>query len=131
MQQHRHETADLQRLHRVKQQSPPPIDELGPQLLGFFKNTQKRQTKLLAVSDCWSRLIPEHMLEHCALESFSGGILKVIVDSSAHLYELKQLLLAGVEQQLRIACKPSGLRKVTLKFGRWYEGTGADRKLRF
>ena len=124
--------ADLQRLHRVKQIVKPKLDPLGPEMLSFFKNSvQKRQTKLSVISDCFSRLIPEQLLEHCALEGFSAGTLKVIVDSSSHLYELKQLLLAGLQKQLLIACKSTGLRKITLKAGRWYDGNGRDRKLRF
>lgn len=105
---------------------------LGPELLDFFKTSiQKRHTKLAAIAERWAQLIPETFQDHCALESFSAGTLKVIVDSSAHLYELKQLLLAGLQQQLLLACKSSGLRKITLKLGRWYDGDGSERKLRF
>jgi hypothetical protein len=101
-------------------------------LLSFFKNSvQKRQTRLHSIAEVWARLVPEQLLEHCALEGFHGGTLKVIVDSSSHLYDLKQLLLAGLQQQLLLACKSSGLRKVALKFGRWYESSGADRKIQF
>jgi Dna[CI] antecedent, DciA len=123
---------DLNRLHRVKQRPAPPTDALGPELLDFFKTSiQKRQSKLSVIADCWTRLIPEQLQEHCALEGFHAGTLKVIVDSSPHLYDLKQLLLAGLQQQLILACKSSGLRKVTLKLGRWYDGSGPDRKIRF
>ncbi|HEY7086517.1 MAG TPA: DciA family protein [Tepidisphaeraceae bacterium] len=123
---------DLSRLHRVKQRPAPPTDPLGPELLDFFKTSiQKRHTKLSAIADCWTRLVPEHLAEHSALEGFYAGTLKVIVDSSPHLYDLKQLLLAGLQQQLILACKSSGLRKVTLKLGRWYDGSGPDRKIRF
>lgn len=125
-------SAHLGRLSRVKQREPAPIPALGPELIGFFKNSvQKRQTKLSAIAEKWSMLIPECLLEHCALESFSGGTLKVIVDSSSHLYELKQLLLAGLQTQLLLACKSAGLRKISLKPGRWYRGEGNDRKISF
>ena len=47
-------------------------------------------------------------------------------------YELKQLLLAGLQQQLLLACSSSGLRKIALRRGRWYDGEGpSDRKVRF
>jgi len=129
---HSSEKSDLERLHRVKQRGTLAADALGPEMLSFFKNSvQKRQTKLSSIAETWSRLIPEQLLEHCALEGFHAGTLKVIVDSSPHLYDLKQLLLAGLQQQLLLACKSSGLRKVTLKFGRWYDGSGRDRKIRF
>jgi hypothetical protein len=131
------ECSQLRRLHRAKQDAPrasaaAAATALGPALLGFFKDSvQKRHTKLGTISACWTRLVPEPLLEHCALESLHAGTLKVIVDSSSHLYELKQLLLAGLQQQLLIACRSAGLRRITLKPGRWYDGTGADRRIRF
>jgi Dna[CI] antecedent, DciA len=126
------EESQLKRLHRVKQRDVVTHHPLGPEMLGFFKNSvAKRQTKLSTISQCWSQVVPEHLLDHCALEGFHAGTLKVIVDSSPHLYELKQLLLAGVERQLKLACKSAGLRKVTLKIGRWYDGEGNHRRIRF
>ena len=123
---------NLLRLHEVKRTNPAQHSHLGPELLSFFKHSvEKRQTKLSKISECWSQLIPETMLEHCCLESFHTGTLRVIVDSSPHLYEMKQLLLAGLEQQLLIACKGAGLRKITLKRGQWYSGDGNHRKIRF
>ena len=115
--------ADLRRVARVKRTDTPVGALLGPELVGFFKNSvQKRHTKLGQIAECWSRLVPELINEHCALESYSRGTLVVIVDSSAHLYELKQLLLAGLESQLLVACGATGLKKINLRVGRWYEG---------
>ncbi|MBC8106477.1 MAG: DUF721 domain-containing protein [Anaerolineae bacterium] len=125
---------ELQRLSRVKQPMRKEIPALGPEILAFFKqNVQKRQTKFAPIAESWQQLIPEILLEHTALESFARGQLTVLVDSSSHLYELNQLLLAGLRKQLLMACKGAGLRKITLKPGRWYD-TGEDpndRKIRF
>lgn len=56
----------------------------------------------------------------------------MLVDSSSHLYELKTLLLKGLQQQLLIACKTAGLKKINLRPGRWYEGQHpGERKVRF
>jgi hypothetical protein len=127
-----HEDARYARLSRVKSGSPPPAELLGPEMVQFFKQSvQKRQTKMARIAECWSQLVPEMFNEHCALESFTRGTLTVLVDTASHLYELKQLLLAGLQQQLLLACKSAGLRKIALKPGRWYEGGAADRKLRF
>src|SRR6187401_1755362 len=84
-QRHNLEHADLKRLHRVKQDpGKPAFISLGPEMLSFFKSdVQKKHTKLGAISECWTKLIPETMLEHCALEGFSAGTLKVIVHSSS------------------------------------------------
>ncbi len=128
--------AELSRLQRIKQSRPPTHALLGPEMISFFKQSvSKRHTTLSKIAECWSALVPETLNDHCALESLSRGSLTVIVDSSSHLYELKQLLLAGLEQQLLLACKSGGLRKITLKPGRWYNADGGDaagdRKLRF
>src|SRR4051794_15848866 len=124
--------AELKRLSRVKSTRRHPAEMLGPQMVEFFKRSvQKRHTRMAQIAECWSSLVPGMLNDHCALESFSKGTLTVLVDSSSHLYELKQLLLAGLQQQLLLACKATGLRKITLKPGRWYEGPEADRKLRF
>jgi hypothetical protein len=102
-------------------------------MVTFFKQSvQKRQTKLSKIGECFATLVPETLTDHCALESLSRGTLTVLVDSASHLYELKQLLLAGLEQQLTMACKSAGLKKIALKPGRWYEDNdNAGRKLRF
>ena len=125
---------ELQRLSRVKQPVRKEIPALGPEMLTFFKqNVQKRQTKFAPIAECWQKLVPDFLQQHTALESFNRGQLTVLVDSSSHLYELNQLLLAGVRKQLLIACKGAGLRKIVLKSGRWYD-TGEDpnaRKIKF
>jgi hypothetical protein len=124
---------DVAKLQRVKQPRALKEEWIGEELVGFFKNSvQKRHTKLGMIAECWSRLVPELLNEHCSLESFSRGSLVVIVDSSSHLYQLKTLLLAGLQQQLLAACGSTGLKKITLKPGRWYEsGDSGERRAQF
>jgi len=125
--------AHFRRLARVKQSSEPQVPALGPAMVSFFKQSvAKRQTKFARIAACWSELVPEVLADHCSLESFTRGSMVVLVDSASHLYELKQLLLAGLEQQLLLACATSGLKKVNLRPGRWYDGDGQEvRKPRF
>jgi hypothetical protein len=122
-----HEFIALQRLQRVKQSAPPRAAKLGEEMVSFFRQSvEKRQTKLGKIAQAWQELVEEGLCDHCALESLHRGTLTVVVDSSAHLYQLKQLLLSGVEKQLVLRCKSAGLRKIVLKPGRWYEGTDAQ-----
>ena len=126
------ELADLQRISDVKRINRRSGEPLGPEMVSFFKQAEKRQHKFGKIGECWAALIPDTFNDHCALESFHRGTLTVLVDSSAHLYELKQLLLAGLQQQLLLACKTAGLRKINLKPGRWYgDGEEGGRKLDF
>lgn len=102
--------------------------KLGADVVQFFKQSvDKRQRKFSKLAACWEMLVPEKLAEHCALESLHRGHLTVLVDSASHLYELKQLMLGGLEKQL----KQAGLKKVVLKPGRWYEGNEASARVRF
>jgi hypothetical protein len=122
----------LQRMQKVKQSAPDTPQKIGQDMVGFFREVEKRQNKLGKIAQAWAELVEEKLCEHCCLESLFKGTLTVIVDSSAHLYQLKQLLLDGVEKQLIARCKSSRLRKVALKPGRWYNGdVPGDRKIRF
>jgi len=115
--------AELQRLYRVKQSSAPDDSTLGLEMIAYFNQTvQKRQTKLGKISEVWAQLVPETLLTHSMIESYHRGTLVVLVDTAAHLYELKQLLLAGLEDQLLLACKTFSLRKINLKPGGQYDG---------
>ena len=124
--------AELKRLSRIKSSTPAKARLLGPEMVNFFKNTvQKRQTKLTQIAECWAVLVPPDLSDHCSLESLNRGTLSVLVDSASHLYELKQLLLSSLEKQLIQNCKATGLRKITLRPGRWYEGDEGKVRLQF
>ena len=115
----------MQRFKGAKHGVPPLV---GGDMVAFFKQVQRRQPKMEAISRTWQQLVPGMFLEHTCLEGFGNGTLTVLVDSASHLYELRQLMLAGLEKQLSIACKAAGLRKVNLKRGQWYDGqTGAPK----
>jgi hypothetical protein len=130
--QHTRSDAELRRLNRVKKISARPVASLGEEMISFFKHSvERRQTKLGKIAECWAALVPDTLTAHCALESLNRGTLTVLVDSASHLYEIKQLLLAGLQQQLLLASKSTGLRKIALKPGRWYESKSDDRKPRF
>jgi hypothetical protein len=124
--------AALIRLQTCKSTTLPSGQPLGPELIGFFKQSvAKRQTKLVKIAECWGVLIPEMLNDHCALEALNRGTLTVLVDSSSHLYELKQLLLAGLQDQLLLACRSTGLKKISLKLGQWYDPASESRIPRF
>jgi len=120
----RAQEAELKRLARVKRSDVNYASPLGSEMIDFFQHSvRKRHTKFSKLAECWAQLVPETLSEHCALESLNRGTLTVLVDSASHLYELKQLLLAGIQQQLILACKFAGLKKVALRPGQWRETT--------
>jgi hypothetical protein len=114
---------ELARLSRHKRIDAPATSPLGPELVAFYKQSvEKRQAKFGKIAGYWAALVPSTLADHCSLESLTRGTLVVLVDTASHLYELKQLLLAGLEQQLLMAAKSAGLRKINLKRGHWCDG---------
>src|SRR2546421_11972549 len=113
-----HIDSELQRLQHFKQTAPARAVALGPEMIAFFKQSvSKRHTKLSKVAECWGGLVPEAFNEHCALEGFYRGTLTVLVDSSTHLYELKQLMLAGVEEEILMVGKSAGVGEGVVQGG--------------
>jgi len=128
-----HNIDQLRRLQQYRTRSTAVGVPLGEELIAFFKQSvAKRQTKLCKIAESWAALVPPMLSDHCSLESLNKGTLAVLVDSSSHLYQLKQLLLAGLQDQLFLACRSTGLRKINLKAGRWYEaGEDQTQRVRF
>lgn len=117
---------------KAKTRTPAPAQTLGDSLVSFYKANVERTRKFAGVGQAWEILVPPTMLEHCCLQSYRGGVLTVLVDSSPHLYKFKQLLLAGLDRQMKEVCRKEGLKKITLKPGRWYEGDDPrERRLTF
>jgi hypothetical protein len=109
----------LSRLQRAKQSARVAAPMLGVEMISFFKHAvQQRQGKLARIAEVWVELVPESLSDHCTLHGLNRGTLTVRVDSASHLFELKQLLLAGLQDQMFLACRASGLRKISLRPGR-------------
>ncbi len=109
----------LKRLVRWKKTAEPFSINLGELAVEQFnRDIRKRHDKFGKLAEAWNTLVPELFAEHCYLATFARGTLTVNVDSSAHLFELKQLLLSGLEDQLLLACRPAGLKKIVLKRGK-------------
>jgi hypothetical protein len=110
--------AELQRLHKWKSPRPytPPV--LGQTALDFFThNLTRRFEKFGKLSEVWLTLVPAPLADRTMLAAFQRGTLTVHVADSATLYELKQVMLAGLEDQLLLAGRGQGLRKISLKRG--------------
>lgn len=117
--ENREADAELRRLFRWKSAKPYTPHVLGEDAIELFNTRiKKRHAKFGKLAEAWETLVPALFQEHTMLASFVRGTLTVHVDSSPHLYELKQLMLAGLEDQLLLACRGEGLKKLTLKRGK-------------
>lgn len=120
------------RMSQSKTRIRPESARLGESLVQFYKGTVQRTRKFAGIGEVWETLLPPELLEHSCLESYRAGTLVILVDSSPHLYRLKQVLLGGMQKKMLELCRAQGLKKITLRPGRWYEGENEqDRRLTF
>ena len=110
---HQHRLDDLQQ-HRRRRQKDVTLSSF---IQKFQREVDKPYRQLERIIPIWRELVPPELDEHTRLESFQRGVLRVSVDSSAHLYELDRLLREGLENQLITSVKGAPLRKVHLRLG--------------
>lgn len=110
---------ELAKLSKWKSTQRRPTDRLGDEVISIFKqDIEKRQKKFGKIGLAWIELVPESLQTHAELSALSRGTLTVIVQGASHLYTLKQAMLAGLQEQLLVACRSEGLKKIALKAGR-------------
>jgi hypothetical protein len=75
---------------------------LGQPLAVLMKYVLAKKVRQLGkLAEIWDELIPAEIREHTALDGLNRGTLSVIVDSSAHRFQLQTLLMAGLERELK------------------------------
>ena len=79
----------------------------------------KRVSQLGKLARIWDEVLPESISEHTALESFNGGVLRVLVDSATRRYQLQMLLRAGVLEDIRERFSAGPLNRVRLVPGQF------------
>lgn len=109
---------DLVRLNRFKRTEHADAGRLGVDVIGCFKQLEKRHKKFGRVGEAWLQLVPPALQNASELSTFSRGALGVVVEGSANLFLLKQAMLNGLQDQLLHACRGEGLKKITLKAGK-------------
>jgi hypothetical protein len=106
------ELADLQRLSEVKRINRRSGEPLGPEMVTFFKQAERRQNKFGKIGGMLVAADPRRLQRPLRPRELSiAARLPSWSTAPRHLYELKQLLLAGLQQQLLLACKSAGLRE--------------------
>lgn len=75
-----------------------------------------QQARFEPLSQTWQYLLPVQLQRHCKIADISGGQLKVVVDSSAYLYELK-LCGSQLLEQLRQQCPKAKIRNIKFIVG--------------
>ncbi|MDB5326416.1 MAG: hypothetical protein JWM57_1985 [Phycisphaerales bacterium] len=110
--------ADLARQSKWKRTVHPASVKIGGDVLSCFKVLEKRHKKFGRIGEAWLQLVPPALQERSELMTYAKGSLGVIVEGGPHLFMLKQALLNGLQEQLLLACRSEGLKKIVLKAGR-------------
>jgi len=61
----------------------------------------KRVRQLARLGEVWDEIIPEEIAQHTALDSYSRGVLSVLVDSAPHRFQLRALLDGGLKREIQ------------------------------
>lgn len=101
----------------------------GPMAALMKHKLGKKVRQLSKLAVIWDEILPGTIREHTALDSFRGGVLTVLVDSSSHRYQLQTLLAAGLmkEMQTRFAGPLNKIRLLPGQFSSIDLETGARR----
>ena len=70
-----------------------------------------QQDRVSAAVEAWQRLVPVGLAQHCRVTGLTGGVLKIVVDSSSYMYEL-QLCRCELLNELQRKCPHSRIRKI-------------------
>jgi hypothetical protein len=82
-------------------QRPETVSKLDGSLQMLMKHTLAKRVKQLGkLAEVWDRCVPEEIRSHTALESFSRGVLTVVVDAAPYRFQLETLLRGGLRATL-------------------------------
>lgn len=75
-----------------------------------------QQSRFSSVMDAWQDLVPAELKQHSRVVDLVAGVLKVMVDSPAYVYEL-QLCRSALLNELQQQCPQAGIKGIQLAVG--------------
>ena len=120
--------ARLRTIWHQRQFPVGPSHLSGPLTVLMKHRLGKKVRQLGKLSNIWDEVVPREIASHTALESFSRGVMTVLVDSAAHRFQLQTLLMGGLLKMIQSRFA-GALNKVRLVPGQFYsvDLTGAPR----
>ena len=77
------------------------------------KRILPQQQQLLSLNEHWQQLLPTGFCNHCRIAGISNGNLKVFVDSTSYIYQLK-LYSSKLLTELQHRCPQVRIRGIEL-----------------
>jgi len=113
-------TADQRQSHRPLQRQPgrrpATLVTLADAANEVLQSRVLPQKGGLGIIQLWTQLLPNELHHHCEIVEISNGRIKVVVDSAAHMYELK-LCSAELLMELQRQCPQAHIKKLKLVLG--------------
>jgi len=97
----------------------PRAAPLAHSLDALTSKLKKRYNQLSKLEAAWEEVVPDELRHHTALEGYSGGTLKVLVDTAAQRFHIEMLLRGGLLKELQ-SRSPAPINKVRLIPGEFY-----------
>jgi len=101
---------------RTKRQ-PDRTIKLGDIVKDYIGNrVSPQQTMFELIAQQWDQMLPVELRRHCKIVDICGGQMKVLVDSSPYMHELRLCspeLLAELQQR----CPKARIKKIKLAIG--------------
>ena len=102
-----------------QRQRPNLATPLAHSLDALTGKLKKRYNQLSKLEAAWEEVVPEELRDHTALEGYSGGTLKVLVDTASHRFHIEMLLRGGLLKELQ-KHSPAPINRVRLIPGEFY-----------
>ena len=99
----------LNRRKTIRADRATRLCEVLEQFMGGRVSPQYK--KFGQLPQVWSELLPAELAGHCSIGDISNGTLKVLVDSSAYVYELR-LCSGELLKQIQRRCPGARLQKI-------------------
>ena len=103
-----------QQRSRAKSEGAQRLGEILIELMDGQVSPQ--QARFGPVVELWGELLPVELACHCRITELLGGQLKVAVDSSSYMYELR-LCSAELLEELRRRCPRARIERIKIVAG--------------
>ena len=91
---------------------------IGPLVKSLIKaQGLDRPNSLGELNGIWGELVGEQFSRHTRLEAFRNSTLRVVVNSAAHMAELKMMVADGLAEQISAQLGEQSVKAIRLRLG--------------
>lgn len=105
-------------LERLQQWRNRPLRarSIGDGVASIDRKARQLHRRVGEFVDAWHTLLPDELNEHTCVTGIRGGVVDVVVESSAISFEIDRRIREGLLDELRAACRGTIVR-IKLRIG--------------